>query len=389
MRRKFGGQLQMIKRIACIFIIFMLLSIQVYQGNGSQLTDYQNQFNQNKSNISSYTKNIKKIEDDINWNKHKRDLIVKELEELGLKKEVIEQHIELLESTIASLDAAIELAEQEYAEQQELLKERLRVMYKRSTTVWEIEQLLKSKSLNEAFLRIKLMKQITGFDQSLLESIESKRLEIEELKEQKQIEIDSCVEQAMQLQKDMDERNISRATLVTAINKDINTKEKYIKQQDDLIKESKDLENLIKNLESLGGEYIGGDLVWPMPTNKYVASEYGNRIHPIYKVWKMHTGVDIGSKWNEHIVAAGDGTVIYVGARGGYGNTIIIDHGDGITTLYAHINSRGFMVKNGQKVKAGDVIAKAGMTGTATGPHLHFEVRKNGATQNPLKYVKP
>ncbi len=291
--------------------------------------------------------------------------------------------------TIASLDAAIELAEQEYAEQQELLKERLRVMYKRSTTVWEIEQLLKSKSLNEAFLRIKLMKQITGFDQSLLESIESKRLEIEELKEQKQIEIDSCVEQAMQLQKDMDERNISRATLVTAINKDINTKEKYIKQQDDLIKESKDLENLIKNLESLGGEYIGGDLVWPMPTNKYVASEYGNRIHPIYKVWKMHTGVDIGSKWNEHIVAAGDGTVIYVGARGGYGNTIIIGHGDGITTLYAHINSRGFMVKNGQKVKAGDVIAKAGMTGTATGPHLHFEVRKNGATQNPLKYVKP
>lgn len=92
---------------------------------------------------------------------------------------------------------------------------------------------------------------------------------------------------------------------------------------------------------------------------------------------------------NEQIVAAADGVVIYAGSRSGYGNTIIIDHGGGITTLYAHIVSRGFLVKTGQYVKAGQAIAKAGMTGTATGPHLHFEVRVNGATKDPLKYVKP
>lgn len=130
-------------------------------------------------------------------------------------------------------------------------------------------------------------------------------------------------------------------------------------------------------------------MVWPMPTNKNISSPYGNRLHPIYKVWKMHTGIDIGSKLNEAIVAAADGVVIYAGTRGGYGNCIIIDHGSGITTLYAHINNRGILVKTGQKVTAGQKIANAGQTGVATGPHLHFEVRKNGATQNPTDYVRP
>lgn len=379
----------MIKRIAFVLLICILISIPAFQSAATQLSDYQSKLNQKSSNITAFTKKIKKIEDDINWNTYKRDLVVKDLGEIGLKKEEIDQYMELLESAIESLNSAIELAEKEHSEQEELLQERLRVMYKRSTTVWELEELFKSKSLNELFLRVRLMKQITGYDQLLLESIENKRLEIEGLKEQKQIEIDNCVEQAKQYKKEMEELNISRANLDTAISRDKSSKEEYKREQDDLIKESGELEKLIKNLKSLNVEYIGGDLVWPMPTNKHIASEYGNRLHPIYKVWKMHTGIDIGSKWNESIVAAGAGVIIYVGDRGGYGNTIIIDHGGGITTLYAHINTRGFMVKNGQYVKTGQVIAKAGMTGTATGPHLHFEVRKNGATENPLKYVKP
>ena len=103
----------------------------------------------------------------------------------------------------------------------------------------------------------------------------------------------------------------------------------------------------------------------------------------------MHTGIDIGSKMNEAIVAAADGIVIYAGTRSGYGNCVIIDHGSGITTLYAHINNRGILVKTGQKVTAGQKIANAGQTGVATGPHLHFEVRKNGTPQDPLEYVRP
>lgn len=387
MRKNRGEQLQMIKRVFSAVLICVLICISAFQSNADVLSDYQKKLNEINSQKSSNAKKIKQLEEDINWNKYKRDQLTKQLEELGLKKEEIEERISYLDSIIESLDGAIALAEQEYNEQMELLKDRLRVMYKRSTTVWEIEELLKSKSLNEFFLRVQVMKKIAEYDQMLLISIEKKGLEIERLKEQKQMEIEACIEQAKQYQEKIEGLNIDRSNLDKAIQRDTSNKQKYLEEQELLDKESKNVEQQLKNYRS--NLTFGGKLIWPMPTNKNIASYYGNRLHPIYKVWKMHTGIDIGAKWNEAIVAAADGVVIYAGERGGYGNTIIIDHGDGITTLYAHINTRGILVKTGYKVDAGQQIAKAGMTGVATGPHLHFEVRKNGATQNPLNYVKP
>nr|WP_243414645.1 M23 family metallopeptidase [Sporosalibacterium faouarense] len=99
----------------------------------------------------------------------------------------------------------------------------------------------------------------------------------------------------------------------------------------------------------------------------------------------MHTGIDIPAPTGTSILAANSGKVIFAGYSGGYGNIIIIDHGGGISTLYAH-NSR-LVAKAGQWVKKGDVISKAGTTGNSTGPHLHFEVRKNGEYTNPLDWV--
>ena len=112
------------------------------------------------------------------------------------------------------------------------------------------------------------------------------------------------------------------------------------------------------------------------------------RFHPILKYNKMHGGIDIPAPSNTPIHAAATGTVICAGwLSGGSGNTVIIDHGGGITTLYFHIKSGGILVKEKQKVLAGDVIAKVGSTGLSTGPHLHFEVRKNGVRQDPINYV--
>ena len=151
MQKNQGEQLQMIKRIFSVVLICVLICASVFQSNADVLSDFQKKLDQIKSQISSNNKKIEKLNDDINWNKYKRDQIVKQLEEIGLKKEEVEERITNLDSVIESLDGAIALAEQEYYEQMELLKARLRVMYKRSTTVWEIEELLKSKSLNEFF----------------------------------------------------------------------------------------------------------------------------------------------------------------------------------------------------------------------------------------------
>ena len=207
------------------------------------------------------------------------------------------------------------------------------------------------------------------------------------MKKRKQYELEYAVEQVKHFMQQIEEKEISRSSLDREIKSDEKTLKQYLKDEDQLEKTSKELEVLIQKAQKSSGVYRGGDLVWPMPTNKNIYSYYGNRLHPIYKVWKMHTGIDIGSALNEAIVAAGDGTVIDAGYRGGYGYMVIIDHGGGITTLYAHINKGGILVKVGQDVKAGQQIAKAGKTGTATGTHLHFELRVNGKHQNPLEYV--
>jgi len=126
-------------------------------------------------------------------------------------------------------------------------------------------------------------------------------------------------------------------------------------------------------------------MTWPAPGYTRVTSPFGYRIHPILKTKKLHTGIDVGIALGKDIVAAQSGTVIYSDWLGGYGKVIMIDHGGGIVTLYAH-NSK-LVVSEGDKVKRGQVVSKCGSTGMSTGPHLHFEVRENGKYVDPIKYV--
>lgn len=118
---------------------------------------------------------------------------------------------------------------------------------------------------------------------------------------------------------------------------------------------------------------------------KYVASGYGMRMHPIYKTIKMHTGMDFTAPVGTEIYATGNGTVSKVELNGrGYGHNVIINHGYGYQTLYGHMSK--MVVKPGQKIKRGDVIGYVGSTGSSTGPHLHYEVLKNGQPVNPVNY---
>jgi len=130
---------------------------------------------------------------------------------------------------------------------------------------------------------------------------------------------------------------------------------------------SKEFEKKIVELQSKE-KYIGGTIGWPSPGYYKITSPYGYRNHPILKKTKLHTGIDIAVPSGTTIIAANSGTVIYSGYNGGYGNTVIIDHGGKISTLYAH-NSK-LLVK-----------------GLSTGPHLHFEVRENGQHVDPMKYL--
>ncbi|MDP4094395.1 MAG: M23 family metallopeptidase [Bacillota bacterium] len=168
------------------------------------------------------------------------------------------------------------------------------------------------------------------------------------------------------------------------------------------INDAKELKNILTDLEQLNisrgineanltdtqkklDEYLDSmPTTWP--TSGRISSPFGGRPDPFNDSSRFHTGLDIAAPVGRNIVAAGSGTVITAGRTSVYGNTVIIDHGHGITTKYGHTSK--ILVKKGQKVKKGDIIARVGSTGRSTGPHLHFEVSINGTPVDPLKYLE-
>jgi len=120
-----------------------------------------------------------------------------------------------------------------------------------------------------------------------------------------------------------------------------------------------------------------------------ISSGFGGRMHPIFKNWRAHTGVDFAAPQGTRVMASADGTVIFAGVRGGYGNCIEIRHGGGVTTLYGHLNAFARGVHAGTHVQQGEPIGYVGHTGFATGPHLHYEFKLAGVHQDPLKVALP
>ena len=130
--------------------------------------------------------------------------------------------------------------------------------------------------------------------------------------------------------------------------------------------------------------HLNGTLLWPVPGHGRISSGFGHRVWPNGRT-EHHTGIDIPAPVGTTVIAASAGTVIFAGWMNGYGHTVIVDHGDGISTLYAHHSAN--LVSQGTSVVAGQAIARVGSTGFSTGPHLHFEVRVNGTPRNPMGFL--
>jgi len=141
----------------------------------------------------------------------------------------------------------------------------------------------------------------------------------------------------------------------------------------DLAEKKSELENYLNSLPTF----------WP--TEGIIESGFGNRLHPVYRKYMVHSGVDIGGKKGNPIYAAASGTVVAAGKNGGYGYMIDIDHGNGLVTRYAHCSK--ILVRKWQKVKVGEKIAEVGDTGVTTGPHLHFEILLNGKAIDPVIFI--
>jgi len=303
----------------------------------------------------------------------------------------LENKITTLENQIKNGSAQIQEIQEEYDRKEKILKRRTVALYEAGETTY-LDFLLTSKSIVEFLSNYYIISEIIEYDNNLLEELDYKKTKLEEAKQKQE-------EQEKELRVAKNKINSTNILLNnTKILKEnymlkLTDEEKTLQEQIAQYKEEQaDLERKILASINWTGtmsiKFTGGVMVWPIAMEgTYITSGYGNRLHPIQGVYKNHAGIDIsGSNVNgTPVVAAADGVVTYAGWIGGYGNCIIINHGSGIVSLYGHGSETVATV--GQVVKQGDIIMKVGSTGNSTGPHVHFEIRKNGEVVDPIPYL--
>lgn len=304
-----------------------------------------------------------------------------------------QMEIETLEAQEKDLLTYIEKAEYEleqsnlrYDKQKELLETRLIAMYEMGDISY-LDLLINSQSISEFLSNYFLIEEIAKADTELLETVEAEQKYNKKLKEA--LETKKLV---LTASRETREKN---AIALENMGKIKNSRLKQLSEEELLLQQSiEEYQNQIAEIETeikllalanVGEEYVGGSMAWPVPGYTRITSRFGMRTHPITGVYKLHTGVDIGAPMGANFIAANDGIVTYAGWNAAYGMMVIIDHGGGITTLYAH--GSNILVNVGDTVYQGNPVLQVGSTGYSTGPHAHFEVRINGEYVEPLDYI--
>lgn len=314
--------------------------------------------------------------------------IDKQINNTETEIDIIENQIEQTKSDITLKEEELKKAEEEYKEYEELFLTRARVMYENSDIKY-LEILFGADDFSDFLSKLEMISQLMEYDRNILKKLDETKVKIAEAKEELENILVRQEENAKSLEarkSALDETLLKKKQLLESATADLE-KYKAIYEAAEQAEEALIRENARALSYSANPvKYTGGKFSWPVPGSQRVTSYYGYRIHPVYKTRKFHTGIDIGAGYGLDIVAGGDGTVTLATTNGGYGKCIIINHGSGLSTLYGHCST--LLVSQGDKVKKGQIIAKVGSTGVSTGPHLHFEVRVNGSTTDPLQYVK-
>ena len=372
------------KCVVVILLIVTIISIFPTSAGGS-IADLRYKQNQIEQQIKDIRKKADALKSEKKSIESEIQILDGELRVLTLETEKQEVQKQELNMRIAESEQKIVELTDEIDNNNELLEERLRAMYINGTGGY-LEVILNAENLIDALTRMDLIQLIVKSDVELLKTINEQKTEVEELKVAQEIRRHELTAVINDLNAKQDEVLIASRSKENYMSSLQNNIEEIQRQEAAMEKQSKQIEKDILAAQR-AGEYVGGELAWPVPGHYRITSPYGGRIHPITGVWSTHGGTDIAAPNGTSIVASNDGVVIYAGYHYSYGNYIIVDHNGGIATLYAHCSK--LLASNGQAVSKGETIALIGSTGESTGNHIHFEVRVNGVRKNPMEYLKP
>lgn len=391
---------------------------------------------------------VEEVQSNINTKVSERSAVLDEIEvldqnisELAVAIDEIEVEITDLETEIDKNKEEIKRLEKRIEENETLFAERVNSMFKSPKGSY-MQVLLNSGDLADLMSRSQMMQSMADFDKSLIAALKGDREKLEKVKADLASQMEALEEKKTELADERDQLSVAaeqknnyvssisaqisnESALKDALIADMNETDALISQKIEEARiaaeerrreeerlaaeaeerrraaeaaeeaareaaqaEAASAEETYNNYQEENSNYASlyDALAWPVPSSYNITDYFGGRIHPITGVYHQHLGIDVGAGTGSGIVAAQSGTVILASWNGGYGNCVMIDHGNGMVTLYGHMNS--IYVGAGTWVEKGQTIGEIGNTGMSTGPHLHFEVSVNGGRQNPMNYLQ-
>lgn len=409
---------KMVRAIAAVIAVILAVSIAGGGLISAIGTARAASISELKGQISSLSKQKAEIEAVLNDLKGKIDSNTKKLDALKSQLALTQEDIDATETVIQRLADEIEVKEQELVvaqaeldEKTEIFETRMRVMYENGNEISYLDVILGSNSFGEMISRMEIVSEVMEGDKKVVTDYKVAKVKLEEAKtaleedkadqetyksslEGKQDALKSQKNEVQKLTDQLESNYDQKIKEQSAIDaeKDSISNEIARLSRIEAEKARKAAEEAKKN-KNQSGSGSGNATVpsgsgtlsaWPAPSYSHVSSGYGWRTHPIYGTRKLHKGVDLAAPGGSPVLAAGAGTVIQSYYSSSYGNHIVISHGGGLITGYAHLSKR--VVSEGERVSAGQQIGTVGSTGNSTGNHLHFEVYSNGSTINPMNY---
>ena len=391
------------RNILCIILIMSLLvsySFCVYSENNENIEEIE-QVQEEKS-LEELQQEAEEINKQIVENSEQLGIVEEELsqnliqlQETDIKIAESEQELEVLNNEVEELNkniketqAELNKRQVEYERINKKAEDIIIAMYEQGELQY-LDVLLGSKNIVDFVSNYFLLSEILEYNIQLIKEAAEEKQEIEKIVQnldQKKEKVISKKKEQQKISQVLENTKTSKQYYMSKLTaEELKIQEKIEEYKMQMAAVEIEIRKL-SVVQSFGEDYIGGDMIWPIPGYTRITSQYGMRTHPITGLYSLHSGTDVGAPTGTDFVAMASGVVTKAGFNKYYGNMVILDHGGGVQTLYAHGSE--ILVQLGDLISTGEPVLKVGSTGYSTGPHAHFEIRINGEAVNPLDYVK-